>query len=112
MPVEPANDGGAGGLIASHDDPQFFRIQPRRQRRRIHHITEHHGELAALAFALGSRSLLDLPRTAFYNWSCNEGHGASCAELRLRQILESAAWTASSQWRGALDAKVGAVRVG
>src|SRR5713101_2447221 len=47
MAVKALNDFGTGGLIGPHDLPQVFRVESTGQRRRVHQITEQHGELAA-----------------------------------------------------------------
>ena len=45
--VKALNDLGTGGLIGAHHLAQVFRIELARQHRRVHQVTEQHGELAA-----------------------------------------------------------------
>ena len=112
MPVEPADDRGAGGVIAPHDGSPFLRIQPRRQRRRAHHVTEHHGELAALAFAPGLRALLDLPRAGPLPLAgATRGAPHSAQNLAWDRFSSPHRGQRLSQRRCALDAELGAFRI-
>jgi hypothetical protein len=49
LAFEAANDLGAAALVLSHDRARVLGIEPGGQRRRSDQITEHHGELTALA---------------------------------------------------------------
>ena len=51
--VEPADDLGAGLLVAADHLTQIFRVHPGRKRRGADHVAEHHGQLAALGLAAG-----------------------------------------------------------
>ena len=48
MALKALDDRGTGGLVHPHHVPQVFRIQLRRERCRLHQVTEQHRELAAL----------------------------------------------------------------
>ena len=45
--VKALDDLGTGGLIGPHHGSEVFRIESTRQHRRVHQVTEQHGELAA-----------------------------------------------------------------
>jgi hypothetical protein len=51
VPLEPADDLGAGSVIGAHDLAQVLRIQARRQLGRADQVAKQNGELAA--FGLG-----------------------------------------------------------
>ena len=58
MPLEAADDLGAGGVIGAHHRAQVLGIEPRGELGRADQVTEQHGQLAALGLDRPRRSLL------------------------------------------------------
>jgi hypothetical protein len=50
MPIVALDDFRADVLVSTHNVPVVFRIELTGELRRVHQITEHHGELAAFGF--------------------------------------------------------------
>jgi len=75
---------GGGGMISADDFAQIFGIEPPRQRRRVHQITEHHGQLATLTIGefMADQRLLGLG-----NRGSDQRRATVTTELRVERIL-------------------------